>query len=285
MTAAELVRIATAALFVVVFVAAAARAVRSPRRANVDTLLLVAAFSWVLVSSYVAAAAGLDGRAYATLNVALLLAIPLLTLRLVDDHVGVPRVALLAALAGWLGSVALIASGPEQIPPGTALAAVAYFALAQGYGAWRTVEASRRARGVTRRRLLSVAAGSAFIALAIVAAGGAILVPVLAVLPSPLALASAFAYFLGFMTPGALRRAWQAPEVLRFLGLASRLSQGAERDGALREVAAALAEVSGAEEAAVAIWDEQRDLLEVHPAVGEPFTLPAAGVLLGAALH
>ena len=107
--------------------------------------------------------------------------------------------------------------------PALLLLIVLYFGIVEGYGGFVVLRATRRARGVIRRRLELIGAGTLLLALTILSAGLTVLLPNAGVLALPLALGAALTYVLGFVPPGPLLRAWQAPVVFGFVRRTSRL--------------------------------------------------------------
>ena len=101
MSANDLLSFLPQALFILVFVVVAAKAVPWPRRATIDTALLFGVASLVVAGEW--AVPLLDLRASALLTAgysALAMALPYLLVRLVDDFARVPRPILYGALVG-----------------------------------------------------------------------------------------------------------------------------------------------------------------------------------------
>src|SRR5438309_2273997 len=111
-------------------------------------------------------------------------------------------------------------------PLGLTLLYVAYFGVLTAYTGVAFACAALRSRGVTRRRMLAVAAGSFGLGLTIIVSG------LQAALPAPpvwwtalinlCALGSGLGYFVGFAPPAWLRWAWQVPELRAFLASTAR---------------------------------------------------------------
>ena len=90
MNGAELVRLITNALFLVVFVGALRTALRERSRTSVDATILFGALAFVIAQSQIAALLGTQlPAALGLVSAVLLLALPYLQLRLVDDFAGV----------------------------------------------------------------------------------------------------------------------------------------------------------------------------------------------------
>ncbi|MBU6423969.1 MAG: hypothetical protein KGQ88_08040, partial [Chloroflexi bacterium] len=126
MSADDLIRILTDGLFGVVLVAAIARALLDRRRAALDAALMFGGLAFVILESEITKTLGLTLPplvAQALLGV--LLAVPYLFLRLVDDLAEVPPLALRAGLAAFLLSWAAAVVVPAPLPPAVTLPIVA----------------------------------------------------------------------------------------------------------------------------------------------------------------
>jgi hypothetical protein len=110
---------------------------------------------------------------------------------------------------------------PEPIPPEVTLLIIGYFVVVEGYAAFAFLRGTLATGGPTRWRLSFAAAGSLLLAVIILLAGVEILVPGIEGLLdrtiSFLPVLAGVCYYLGFVPPGWLRRAWQLPELHRFL--------------------------------------------------------------------
>src|SRR5204863_8289978 len=112
MNGAELVRLVTNVLFLLVFVGALRTALRERSRTSVDATILFGALAVVIAQSQIAALLGAQlPAAFGLVSAALLLALPYLQLRLVDDFAGVRPLVLRACLAGFIAGIAAIAIG------------------------------------------------------------------------------------------------------------------------------------------------------------------------------
>lgn len=222
-------------------------ALRRRTATSFDIALFFGAIAIAIVESRIVSTFGLPQvELIADVVAILVIAMPYLLLRLVDDFSNVlPGVKRLAEAGLILSAVAFLAT-QGTVPPPILIAVVLYFAALSLYSAAALIRAARRSPGLTRRRLESVALGTLLLGLAILVAGFTPLLPLsLAGLPNGLtqvlAFASAIAYFIGFATPQILRRAWQEPELRAFLGRAAslpRLPDTASIVGALQDGAA-----------------------------------------------
>ena len=176
MSAAELVRYLTNALFLLIFVAVARTALRERNRASLNTTLLFAAIALVIVQSQVSAAFGVQNAALSVLSILLLLALPYLQLRLVEDFAGVRPIVMRACVAGLAFAALVAVAGVLRLVDLTAVAvpligvAVLYFL---GFGTYAAVGFGREARrtgGVARTRMALAAGGSLALSLTLLVA-------------------------------------------------------------------------------------------------------------------
>src|SRR5439155_1682556 len=179
-----------------------------------------------------AAALGLETHIGAQLPAAfglgsavLLLALPYLQLRLVDDFAGVRPLVLRACLAGFIAGIAAIAIGllklvvlPAALPVIVVLALL-YFVGFCTYAGVVLIREAREAKGVARNRMVAAACGALALSLTlIVALTSTIVGPTASSVASMvLALASAVGYVVAFAPPVLLKRAWREPALRSFL--------------------------------------------------------------------
>ncbi|HET8631193.1 MAG TPA: ATP-binding protein [Thermomicrobiales bacterium] len=279
MAADDLIQYLTQIIFAVLFLVALVQAVRRPARVTVDIALFFGAVAVIIVEEWAVAALGLPAGHYLTAFVgAVLMALPYLLLRLVNDFAGVPRWLLRVAEVG-LALSALGFFAYRTLPVWFTLLLVLYFLALTLYAATAIVREARRSRGVTRRRMQAVAAGSVLLGLAIFLAGVAAVVPGLqsfltgAVEPS-FALASGLAYFLGFATPATLRRAWQEPEIYDFVERSTHLPWLPDTAAIVREIERGTALALGTPRATLGLWDPEAGVLRFQGADGEVLIPP-----------
>lgn len=263
MTALELLQALGQVTWIVVAAATGLGAVRRPTRSNVDVALFFGAIALAVIEGRVASAIGLPtGGLVTTASLILVMAIPYLLLRLVNDFAGVRRLVLRMAEAGFVVAVAVIVtvgvSGPAEI-----LYLVLYFAAVAIYAAARVSARARSSVGITRRRMMAVAWGSYFLGLALLIAGVGVFAPPLAGVVSALTqvatLAASLSYALGFATPATLKRYWQTPELRELLARASTLPRLT-----LVQIADELAQVAArtfGARATIGLWDEHEGVL------------------------
>ena len=213
---------------------------------------------------------------------ALAMALPYLLLRLVDDFAGVSGIVLRISELGLILAVVGLAAYLPAIPQPVFVAMVVYFAGLTTYSSVRFIRQAARSRGVTRRRMQSVALGSALLALAIVLLGVTLLAPAYAPIGSLLlrgaVLGSGIAYYLGFAPPAWLRRAWQGPELREFLSRAAALPRLPDTTSVVSEFASGTATSLGAPAASIGLWDAAAGLLRFPaPQAAIPPSNPLVG--------
>src|SRR5258706_915494 len=262
MSALELIRWLTSAVFILVFAIVVVRAVRRPSRSTLDVALFFAAPALVLGESAITQVFGVKAPPeLAIASIVLLLALPPLTLRAIEGITSIARWVIPVAVAAWLVSSVLIVLMPAPLSGAVTIFVLLYFVLAEGYAGVAVFRGTRRARGVVRTRLQLIGAGTVLLALVFVVAGLAIVAPPLALLSQPLALFAGLAYLVGFAPPPVLRRAWAAPALHEFIRSTNRLA--GERG--IEEVRFGLADraaaVLGTTVAGVGVWDEARKTL------------------------
>jgi signal transduction histidine kinase len=270
MTAIQLIQVLTNATFLLVFIAVLVRAIRRPSRENIDIALFFGAPAFSITQGPVAQALGIESPTLSLISGALILAMPLLTLRAIQGFTDLPRFIVPAAAVAWaIAAIGLLVT-PAPMPPPLLLLILVYFTVFESYAGFAVLRATRRAHGVTRRRLQLIGAGTLLLALTIFGAGVAIVLPAVSSFILPLALASGIAYLLGFAPPGALRRAWQFPEVLAFVERTGRLVGEAAPELVYSTLARDLAAASGESDAGIGIWLPEREVLRFWRNRGDP---------------
>jgi signal transduction histidine kinase len=287
MSADSLLQALTWALYLLLATVTIRAAVLRPRRFQIDTALFFAAAALIILDS---ALANVIGSPPAFLGLAvevLLMVLPFLLLRLIDDFAALPRWAMAAALIGLALSVAIIVAIPAPLPGWAILLLVLYFAVLGFLATGVAVREARRSGGVTQRRLQAIAVGSFMLGATIVAAGLIQFLPALTSVWSGLSvlggLLSGLAYFLGFAPPATLRRAWQEPELRAFLADAARLPQLEDTAAILRALEHGAAMALGVPTAAIGIWDEERQCLRFPNWNDGGFEMPSGEMLAGRA--
>lgn len=191
-----------------------------------------------------------------------ILAQPYFLLRLAQHFRPVPRLGRVLALAGLLLSAGLLVAVPQPLPPAATIALIAYFVGVEVYAARAFVLGARAASGVVRWRLLFASAGSGWLAMVILLAGVAIVLPAAAASLGQLgqfaSLLSAICYFVGFAPPRRLRQARQLAELFRFLREAANHPARQQVTQALDQLCAAANRAVGGLASAVWLVDADR---------------------------
>lgn len=248
----------TWAFFLLLFGVVTIRALRQPVRTNVDIALLFSAPA-IVIAIGIAGSFGLvqPGPIINAINAGLVLSIPYLTLRLVEDFGEVPlwlRRSSAAALA------LLVLGGFVFAPPRpvwfTALQTT-YFVGLEIYAAIAFAYEASRTVGVTRRRLRTVAIATMLLGLAIVASSLRAVAPWVEFVFAILALLSSILYFIGFVPPLRIRQTWQEPELRAFLKASAVLPRLPDLPAVVRALERGAATSVGASTARVGLWDER----------------------------
>ena len=258
MSALELITLCVQVVFASISVLTARSLIRRPTRANLNIALFFGALVAAIANSRITAIAG-PVPVVSAVAAMLVMALPYVLLRLLDDFAGAPAAVKRLAEAGLALSVVAIAVRGTPLPPLITLPLVAYFAVVALYVAVRFVRESRRGHGVTRRRMHAVGFGIGLLGVAILNAGIVAVTPpdvdvILNGITQVLALGSGLAFFVGFAPPRALRRAWQEPELRGFLKRAASLPRLPDTASIVSELERGAANTLGAR-AAVGLWD------------------------------
>jgi len=269
MSAAELVRLVTNVLFLFVFAVVLRTALAERTRASLDTALLFGALALVIAQSQIASLLGTQlPPAFGIVAALILMALPYLQLRLVDDFAGVRPLVMRACIAGIAATVVLVPLAVfglvdfAAITPVVVAAAVLYFFGFGTYAAIAFIREARRSRGVARKRMAAAAVGSLALSVTILAATTTqLLGPLATAITMSLSLGSAIGYLVAFAPPAFLRSAWREPSLRTFLESAAAISPLQERGSIVNELETAIARASGARSAHLALADEDADPL------------------------
>jgi len=273
-TAVQLLQLLANVSFLLVFAVVVVRAVRRPSRESIDIALFFGAPAVAITQGWIVQTLGISNPTLSLISGALILAMPLLTLRAIQGFTELPRLAVPAAALAWAVSALAILATPSPIPAPLLVLILVLFVAFEGYAGFAVLHATGRAHGVTRRRLQLMGAGTLLLALAILVAGLGAVLPFASALTLPLALVSALAYLLGFAPPGALRRAWQAPEVFTFVRRTNRLVGEAGPELVHATLAREIAVAMGEGEAGLGIWQPEREMLRFWRNQGKPIDRP-----------
>ena len=279
MNALDLISAVTQLIYVLIFISVVLRAARQPTRAHTDMTLFFGAVAFIILTSRVAALIGTAPPWLTTVEVAVLMALPYVLLRLVDDFTHVRSAIKRGAELGLaVGIIATYATAPT-LPTPVILYVVLYFFVVSIYCASAFIRAARRSRGVTRRRMEAISLGTILLGTDILIAG---LTPlsrpddraVLEALGQLLGLGSGVSYYLGFAPPAILRRAWQEPELRTFLARAASLPRLPATLDIVRELERGAANSTGTtariglwqdETANLRFWQDDGETVDIEP--------------------
>lgn len=256
-TAADFLRYVTWTIFVLIGFWVIVRAVRQPTPVNIDAGLLFGGLAFVIVLSALVRLGRLQANpTISSLTSTAVIAMPFLLVRLMDDVIGVPRRLLRVFMAAFALYIAAIWLMPPSLIALLAIPLVLGLLVTLGYVVVASVRAARRAHGITRRRLIAVSVGSAFLACNF----GAGRLPVspedARSLVDIFGVAAGVSYYLGFAPPRWLRRIWQGPELRAFLARSASLPQLADSVEMVRALEQGAAAALGARGASIGLWDE-----------------------------
>jgi signal transduction histidine kinase/CheY-like chemotaxis protein len=275
MDALRAIQLITDLAYLLLGIVAVRAALRWPDRARTDVALLFGALGLaVLIQEVTLLVCGglavgcqpVPGASQALL--VLVIALPYLLMRLVDDVVDVPPwltwatlgVLVLLAVAALLGDVA---TNPAlatllllYLTAGTIVAAAAFGRRAMG------------ALGITRRRMWCVASGCGLLAVSFLTGLGTAVLPsqmgLLTTLARVAGLLSGACFYAGFFPPAWLSQSWRLPELLEYLRPTrwredEPVPEGNAADAmALERLSAAVATTTGARRSLLAIEDAVR---------------------------
>jgi len=273
LNALDLISALTQIIYVLIFISVALRAIAHPTRAHIDITLFMGALAFVILASRIAAVTGTTPPPLLiAVEVAVLLAMPYVLLRLVDDFTHVPalvkRAAELGLAAGVVATYATVATqttAGATLPTPVTLYIVLYFFVVSAYCAVAFIRASHRSKGVTRRRMEAISLGSILLGTDLLISGLTPLTPlddraVFQALAQLLGLGSAVAYYLGFAPPPILRRAWQEPELRSFLARAASLPRLPATLDIVRELERGASNSTGTS-ARIGLWQDDTSKL------------------------
>lgn len=261
LTAADFLRYLTWAVFALLGVWAAARAVIRPTAVNIDTGLLFGCLAAVIFAT-VLVHFGMIGSSLLLqlITTTVLFAMPFLLVRLMNDVVGVPRRALIICTLTFAACVGVFWLTPGGRPGPLSLLILLALVGMIGYVVLVGLRAIVHTRGITRRRLIAATLGSLFLALNFSAGSLPAVLPITAAdarsLVDVSGLAAGICYLIGFAPPRWLRRAWQGPELRAFLAQATRLALLGDPREPLAQLERRAAAAFGAPYASIGRWDE-----------------------------
>ncbi len=265
MSAQDFLDYLSQAIYLALFVVVTVRFVRRPAWASFDTFLFFAVIAVLLLAGDAAQAFGFED--HPLLNILTWVgvsALPFILLRLVDDFRPQPAWVMVGASAAFLVVAAIGFVAPQ--PWGSESLVVVAFVVVLGlYASLGFLREARRSTGVTRRRMQAVAFGSGLLALVLLLAGVRVVAPeatewLTLVIPI-VGLALVLSYYIGFAPPATLRRAWQEPTLRALLAEAPDLVQLPDARAAADRLEERAAGATGADGAAIGLWDEDTQQL------------------------
>ncbi|MGA7730674.1 MAG: ATP-binding protein [Chloroflexia bacterium] len=281
MTASDLIQYSTWAVYVLIFVSTAVKAVRRPLRANIDIALFFLIIALIILQT-VLQGLGIEPRIpiITAFNTSLIPLMGYMLLRLVDDFSNVPGWFMRVAEAALALLVIGIFVFPTPLPTWFSLVFLAYMIGLILYSSVAFVRQARMTRGVTSRRMSAAAAGCIFFCAVFAIATVGIAFPQwrsgMQVFTSVAALASGICYFLGFAPPAVLRSAWQEPELRAFLGRAASLPRLSTTEAIVAQLERGAASSIGTPRARIGLWDESEQALRFDSdEEGETSLIPA----------
>jgi signal transduction histidine kinase len=272
LNALDLISAVTQIIYVLIFISVALQTIRQPTRAHADMTLFFGATAFIILVARIAALIETPPPWLLPVEIAVLMALPYILLRLVDDFTRVSGAIKRAAELGLAaGIVATYATGPKLVTP-VLLYVVLYFFAVSIFCAGAFIRAARRSRGVTRRRMEAISLGSILLGTDILIGGLTGLArpddqAILQALGQILGLGSGLAYYLGFAPPPILRRAWQEPELRSFLARAASLPRLPATLDIVRELERGASNSTGSS-ARIGLWQDDTSKLRFWEADG-----------------
>lgn len=258
---------AAQALFLFVALYVAWTTLRSPRRSNLFALTFFVLLAMIIAFTWVQAILNFAPDPVEMMFPAILiLFLPYILLRLAGEYSSVSTIA--RRLSEFGLAAAIIASiFPGVDSPLALFLLLAYFVTVASYAARRFALAAQHANGITRMRLRSLSTASILMGVALFSVMissliGGIVSELVSVARQLLLMGSALLYFAGFSPPVLLRRAWQEPELRRFLHETRQVPSGMEFDEALRQIERVTAETLGAPYATIGLWNQETGLID-----------------------
>jgi two-component system cell cycle sensor histidine kinase/response regulator CckA len=287
-TAAAFLQFLNQLLYLAVTVAVVVQTIKRPRRTSINKALFFTALALILEASALSSELGFLLPPVVVLGLAaLLLGLPYIQLRLLDDFVGVGTWTKRAAVAGLVLAIGSMIIVPSPIPGILTLAFVLYFVTTLSYCAVRFLQESRRAYGLVAARLFAIALGSGLLSIVLALAvilpfvlpGGADLNRLVTQI---VILAAGVSYFVGFTPPSFIKRLWQESALRRFMQEMNRFPEESSVEDVIRRLEIAAGIATAGSRALIAIWDEDKGELRFTMSDGTAQTVDTrATVSLG----
>ncbi len=274
MSANELLTLLTRVSFVLLGALTLIDFVRHRDQARLSITLMFNSLAVPVAIGALMRVAGVTGGLLSIVSSLAILAQPYLLLRVVERFRPVPlelrRGARVAMILSWV-IVILI---PPPLPGLLTMAVILYFVVVDGYAMVAFIRGAFAVAGVVRQRLRFAAIGSGLLALTLLVAGIAIVLPGLAMpigsLVQLLAFLSAWSYYLSFVPPRWLHTTWQLAELRRFLlQNADKLSLE-DQSQTLERLYHTAIQAVGAITATAALWNDAQAKLVLQPSSQYP---------------
>ncbi len=240
---------------------------RSPRRSNIFALAFFTVLAVVISLTWLQPLFGpVFGRVSSAFTAALVLLIPYLLLRLTGEYFSISSVARRLSELGLIGAVALVTLVGTDFLPVLAVI-LAYFSVVAVYAARRFAVAAETANGISRMRFKAISRATTLLGAALLSViatevvGGWISASI-EVLRQLTLMASALLFFAGFSPPVTLRRAWQEPELRRFLDQIRDVPRYRDFNAIIRHLEHICSETTGAPHATIGLWNEETGHIE-----------------------
>ncbi|MGH7765466.1 MAG: hypothetical protein ACREOM_13735, partial [Candidatus Dormibacteraceae bacterium] len=250
------------------------RAFLRVNRVTIDTALFFGVAALVLNAGWILSLLSVSlNRLGAAAVIALLLGIPYLFLRLLDDFTSVSKWLMRVAEAGLVLFVVLILVLSGPLPLWMTLYLFVYFAGLEIYASVRFGRLALRLGGINQQRMVAVAVGSGLLGLGVaVDALGAVfptLTAVVGSLTELFALLAGLAYFAGFSPPGWLRRVWQERLIRSYVLSAAATSGSDDLDDTLSVLERNASLTVGGSLGAIGLWNpaEAAFVFHTRPAI------------------
>jgi signal transduction histidine kinase/DNA-binding response OmpR family regulator len=244
-------------LFAAVFVAVLVDYLRRRDPLGRDLVAIFGSVATLFIVQLVGVVFGETPAWLAAASGLLILAQPLLTLRLTARLRSIPRAVLVAAAVGYLVTAVPLFLLPRPLPLAITLGAIGVFAVTEFLAAGYLAAEARKRTGAARFRLALAAGATALFAIALLTAGagavgagsaGAALARIVAFL-------AALGYAAAFLPSGPLARVWQGMAAYRYVTAmlqTEREATGEDKSAAIwRRFAEISREIAGADGAAI----------------------------------
>ena len=146
MTAVQLLQVLTNISFLLVFAVVVIRALRRPSRESIDIALFFGAPAIAITQGWVVQALDIHSPFLSLISGALILAMPLLTLRAIQGFTDLPRLVVPAAAVAWAASAIALVAAPSPIPAPLLVPILVGFVGFEGYAGLAVLRATRADR-------------------------------------------------------------------------------------------------------------------------------------------